>query len=160
MKQKKILFVTSECAHFASTGGLAEVAGSLPKAIVKGSKSYKVKVVMPLYKKICENFKDELKFVGEGKISLSWRDSYVGVFTMKYDGIEYYFIDNKYYFNRDNLYGHYDDGERFAFFSKSIFKLMEIIDYYPDIIHTNDWQTALVSIYLDILYKKKACIQT
>lgn len=155
MKQKKILFVTSECAHFASTGGLAEVAGSLPKAIVKGSKSYKVKVVMPLYKKICENFKDELKFVGEGKISLSWRDSYVGVFTMKYDGIEYYFIDNKYYFNRDNLYGHYDDGERFAFFSKSIFKLMEIIDYYPDIIHTNDWQTALVSIYLDILYKKE-----
>lgn len=155
MKQKKILFVTSECSGFAATGGLAEVAGSLPKAIAKETKSYKVKVVMPLYKKIIDNFEKKLKFVGEGKISLAWRDSYVGVFTMKYDGIEYYFVDNKYYFNREELYGHYDDGERFAFFSKSIFKVMEIIDYYPDIIHTNDWQTALTNVYLDILYKKE-----
>lgn len=155
MKQKKILFVTSECTGFAATGGLAEVAGSLPKAITKQSKSYKIKVVMPLYKKIIDNFGKKLKFVGEGKISLAWRDTYVGVFTMKYEGIEYYFVDNKYYFNRENLYGHYDDGERFAYFSKSIFKVMEIIDYYPDIIHTNDWQTALTSVYLDILYKKE-----
>ncbi len=155
MKQKKILFVTSECSGFAATGGLAEVAGSLPKAIANETKSYKVKVVMPLYKKIIDNFGKKLKFVGEGKISLAWRDSYVGVFTMKYDGIEYYFVDNKYYFNREELYGHYDDGERFAYFSKSIFKVMEIIDYYPDIIHTNDWQTALTNVYLDILYKKE-----
>lgn len=155
MKQKKILFVTSECAGFAQTGGLAEVAGSLPKAIASQSKSFKVKVVMPLYKTIIEKYKNELKFVGDGKISLAWRDSYVGVFTLKKDGMEYYFVDNKYYFNRDNLYGHYDDGERFAFFSKSIFKVMEIIDFFPDIIHTNDWQTALVNVYLDILYKKE-----
>lgn len=155
MKQKKVLFVTSECSRFAYTGGLAEVAGSLPKAITTQSKAYKVKVVMPLYKKIIDEFNDELKFVGEGKISLAWRDSYVGVFTTNYDGIDYYFVDNKYYFNRDNLYGHYDDGERFAYFSKSIFKVMEIINFYPDIIHTNDWQTALVGVYLDILYKKE-----
>lgn len=155
MKQKKILYVTSECAKFAYTGGLAEVAGSLPKAIVTTSKQVKVKVVMPLYKKIIDEQMDSLKFVGEGKMSLAWRDLYVGVYTKKYDGIDYYFIDNKYYFNRNELYGHYDDGERFAFFSKSIFKLMEIIDFYPDIIHTNDWQTALVNVYLDILYKKQ-----
>ena len=155
MNKKRILYVTSECAGFAATGGLAEVAGSLPKAIKASTKTIDIKVVMPLYKKIIENYKDKLKFVGEGKMSVAWRDLYVGVFTIKKDGVDYYFVDNKYYFNRDNLYGHYDDGERFAFFSKSIFKVMEIIDYFPDIIHTNDWQSALVNIYLDILYKKQ-----
>lgn len=155
MKQKKILFITSECTNFAYTGGLAEVAGSLPKAICQSNKSFKVKVVMPLYKKILDTYGEKLKFVGEGKMSLAWRDLYVGVFTYKLDGIDYYFVDNKYYFNRDALYGHFDDGERFAFFSKSIFKVMEIIDFYPNIIHTNDWQTALVNVYLDILYKKQ-----
>lgn len=155
MKQKKILFVTSECTGFATTGGLAEVSGSLPKAITKQSKAYKVKVVMPLYKKIIDTYGKKLKFVGESTVNLAWRDSYVGVYTLKLDGIEYYFVDNKYYFNRNELYGHYDDGERFAYFSKSIFKVMEIIDYYPDCIHTNDWQSALVNIYLDILYKKE-----
>ncbi len=155
MKQKKILYVTSECTNFAYTGGLAEVAGSLPKAIVQSTKSYKIKVVMPLYKKIIETYGKKLKFVGEDKLVLAWRELYIGVFTIKLNGIEYYFVDNKYYFNRDALYGHYDDGERFAFFSKSIFKVMEIIDYYPDIIHTNDWQSALVNVYLDISYKKQ-----
>ena len=155
MKQNKILYVTSECARFAFTGGLAEVAGSLPKALTSSTKSYKIKVVMPLYKTIIDKFSKELKFVGEGEIELAWRKQYVGVYKTKYEGIEYYFVDNKYYFNRDGLYGHYDDGERFAYFSKSIFKVMEIIDYYPNIIHTNDWQSALVNIYLDILYKKK-----
>ena len=155
MKQKKILYVTSECTNFAYTGGLAEVAGSLPKAIVQSTKSYKIKVVMPLYKKIIETYGKKLKFVGEDKLVLAWRELYIGVFTIKLNGIEYYFVDNKYYFNRDALYGHYDDGERFAFFSKSIFKVMEIIESYPDIIHTNDWQSALVNVYLDISYKKQ-----
>jgi len=155
MKQNKILYVTSECARFAFTGGLAEVAGSLPKALFNSTKSYKIKVVMPLYKTIIDKFSKELKFVGKGEIELAWRKLYVGVYKTKYEDIEYYFVDNKYYFNRDGLYGHYDDGERFAYFSKSIFKVMEIIDYYPNIIHTNDWQSSLVNIYLDVLYKKK-----
>ena len=155
MKQTKILFVAAECAGFAVAGGLADVAGSLPKAIMTANKAFKVKVVMPLYKKIIEAYGKKLKFVGCGNIDLAWRNQYVGVFTLKKDGVEYYFVDNKYYFDREGLYGHYDDGEKYAFFSKSIFKVMEIIDYYPNIIHANDWHSALVNIYLDLMYKKE-----
>lgn len=155
MKQTKILFVAAECAGFAVAGGLADVAGSLPKAIMNANKSFKVKVVLPLYKKIMDEYGKKLKFVGCGNIDLAWRSQYVGVFTLKKDGVEYYFVDNKYYFDREGLYGHYDDGEKYAYFSKSIFKVMEIINFYPNIIHANDWHTALVNIYLDILYKKE-----
>ena len=104
MKQNKILYVTSECARFAFTGGLAEVAGSLPKALTSSTKSYKIKVVMPLYKTIIDKFSKELKFVGEGEIELAWRKQYVGVYKTKYEGIEYYFVDNKYYFIKAILY--------------------------------------------------------
>lgn len=155
MKQKKILYVASECKDFVVTGGLAEVAGSLPQAIMNDNKGYKVKVLMPLYKKISETYGNKLKFVGSTTVALSWRNLYCGVFTLKKDNVEYYFIDNEYYFKRDNVYGYYDDGERFAFFSKCVFAACEIIDYHPDIIHTNDWHTALVNVYLDILYKKQ-----
>ena len=151
----KILFVTAEASHFASTGGLAEVAGSLPKAIMSASRSYKVKVIMPLYKKIKDKFMSELKFLADAEVTLAWRKLYMGLFTMKYENVEYYFVDNEYYFYRDAIYGEYDDGERFAFFSKAIYKAMEIMNYYPDIIHANDWHTALVNIYLDILFKKE-----
>lgn len=155
MKQNKILFVAAECAGFVAAGGLADVAASLPKAIMTENKGFKVKVVLPLYKKIIETYGKKLKYVGCGNIDLAWRSQYVGVFTLKKDGVEYYFVDNKYYFDRDSIYGDYDDGEKFAFFSKSIFKVMEIIDFYPNVIHTNDWHTALTNIYLDILYKKQ-----
>lgn len=155
MKIKKILYVTSECSGFQSSGGLAEVAGSLPQAIQNANKSYKVKVVMPLYKKIREAYGHELKYVGNKNVVLAWRSLYCGVFTLKKNGIDYYFIDNKYYFDRENLYGYGDDGERFAFFSKAIFAMMDITKFHPDIIHTNDWHSALVNIYLDVLYKKQ-----
>lgn len=151
----KVLYLTAECKGFVTTGGLAEVAGSLPKAIMKENDEYEIRVVMPLYKKVFESYNEELKFVAATTITLSWRNLYCGIYNFEKDGIKYYFIDNKYYFDRDNIYGYYDDGERFAFFSKSIFSLFEIIDYYPDIIHSNDWHTALVNIYLDILYKKQ-----
>ena len=155
MKQTKILYVASECSGFMATGGLAEVAGSLPKAIMATSKSYKVKVVLPLYKAISEKYRADLKFLGSSTVSLAWRELYVGVFSLKKDGVEYYFIDNKYYFDREKAYGYYDDGERFAYFSKSIFALMEITGFYPNIIHCNDWHTALTNVYLDVLYKKE-----
>jgi starch synthase len=155
MAQKKILYVTSECKGFAVTGGLAEVAGSLPKAIMTANKNYKVKVLMPLYKTIHENYSSELSLVGSTTVVLAWRSVYCGVYTIKKDDVEYYFIDNKYYFDRDQLYGYYDDGERFAYFSKAVFTAMEIMKFYPDFIHTNDWHTALVNVYLDILYKKQ-----
>lgn len=155
MKQKNILFVVAECTNFVATGGLAEVAGSLPKAIIKANRGYKVRVMMPLYKTIANKYQDQLKFLGETTVVLAWRRLYCGVFTLKLDGIDYYFIDNKYYFDRDLIYGHYDDGERFAFFSKSVFETFNIIGFTPNLIHTHDWHTALVNIYLDLLYKKQ-----
>lgn len=154
-KYKNILFVVSECQGFVATGGLADVAGSLPEAIMRAKKSYKVSVVMPLYKSIIEKHGKELQYINKTMVDLSWRKLYCGVFMTKKDNVTYYFIDNQYYFNRDNLYGHFDDGERFAFFSKSIFSIFDIIGFIPDIIHCHDWHTALVPIYLDILYKKQ-----
>lgn len=155
MKQKNILFVVAECTNFVATGGLAEVAGSLPKAIMKANRGYKVRVMMPLYKVISNKYRDELKFLGETSVVLAWRRLYCGLYTLKLDGVDYYFIDNKYYFDRDLIYGHYDDGERFAFFSKSVFETFGMIGFVPNIIHTHDWHTALVNIYLDVLYKKQ-----
>ena len=154
-RKTKVLFVTAECSGFAPVGGLAEVAGSLPQAIMKENKNYEVKVVMPLYKKILDSYHNELVYVGCSAINLSWRNQYIGVFTLNKNGVDYYFVDNKYYFDRFGVYGHFDDGEKFAFFSKSIFEVMKIIDFYPNIIHANDWHSALVNIYLDILYKKQ-----
>lgn len=148
----KVLFVVSECMPFIATGGLAEVAGSLPKELKK--QGVNIKVIMPLYKKMIEKYQNELIYVGSTTVQLAWRNLYCGLFKMKYDGIDYYFVDNQYYFNRDQIYGHYDDGERFAFFSKSIFDCMNLMKFYPNIIHCHDHQTALVTVYLDLLKKK------
>lgn len=154
MKQKQVLFVVAECQNFAQTGGLAEVAGSLPKAVNSLTRAYKVRVIMPLYKAIIDKYGKKLKFLGSTTVALAWRNLYCGVYTLKLDKVDYYFIDNKYYFDRDEIYGHYDDGERFAFFSKSIFDVFPIIGFVPDIIHAHDWHAALANIYLDILHKK------
>ncbi len=151
----KILYVASECKGFIATGGLAEVAGSLPKAIMKKRRSYDVRVVLPLYKQIKEKFGNELVYLGHKYVNMPRENCYAGVFTYELDGVKYYFIDNEYFFKRDgSLYGHFDDGERFAFFSKAVLETLDIMDFYPNIIHTNDWHTALVNIYLDIYYKK------
>lgn len=157
---KKILFAVAECQPFIATGGLAEVAGSLPKAIMAAKNSnYKVAVIMPLYRGILEKYSKELKQLGKVEVQLAWRKLYCGLFQMNYEGVTYYFVDNKYYFNRDDIYGHYDDGERFAFFSKCVIDVLPLLKeknkFEPDIIHTHDWHTALVNIFLDVLYKKE-----
>lgn len=154
----KILYAVSECMPYAATGGLAEVAGSLPKAI----KSLKndARVIMPLYRCVIDNYNDKLTFVSECYVWLKWRTQYCGLYQLVEDGVTYYFIDNKYYFDRDVLYSHYDDGERFAFFSKAIFNCLEMLKFYPDIIHCNDHQTALVSLYLDDLKSQGRFIDT
>ena len=154
----KILFAVSECMPFCATGGLAEVAGSLPAALAK--KKNTVKVIMPLYKRVIDNYSKELEFIGKTNTALSWRNQYCGLFRIKKDGVEYYFIDNKYYFDRDMLYSYYDDGERFAFFSKAVFDCLEMIKFYPDIIHANDHQTALVNIYLDSFKRQGRFLST
>ena len=147
----KVLYCSSEAVPFAASGGLGDVAGSLPKALF--DEGVDVRVVMPLYGQIKEKYGDQLEYVKNFNVLLGWRVQYCGIFTMEKDGVIYYFIDNEYYFKRDGLYGHFDDGERFAFFSKAILEMVANLDYTPDIIHTNDWQTALVSLYINIYYR-------
>lgn len=142
----KILFAASECMPFCKTGGLADVAGSLPKALRSGGND--VRVILPLYDAISEVWRDKMEFVMSDFVPLSWRSQYCGVFTLDYKGVIYYFLDNEYYFKRGTLYGHYDDGERFGFFSKAVTGIIPKLGWKPDVIHCNDWQTALIPIYM------------
>ena len=142
----RILFATSEAVPFCKTGGLADVAGSLPQALAKAGNE--VAVVLPLYQKVAENWKSQMSFVCHIDVPLGWRRVYAGLFRLDRDGVIWYFIDNEHYFKREGLYGHYDDGERFGFFSRAIVSLMPGMAWMPEIIHCNDWQTALVPVYL------------
>lgn len=149
----KVLYASSEALPFIASGGLADVAGSLPRAI----KNRKVacRVVMPFYGTISPEMKEKCKYVTNFTVELGWRRQYCGVFTANVGGVVYYLLDNEYYFKRSRLYGEYDDGERFAFFSKAVLELIAHIDFKPDIIHCNDWQTGLIPVYLNSLYREK-----
>lgn len=146
-KEIKVLYCASECQPFAASGGLADVAGSLPKAIAEKG-GVDIRVIMPLYGNIKAEYRDKFEYLGNFTVHLSWRQEYCGLFRYFKDGVTYYFIDNERYFKRDTLYGYYDDGERFAYFSKAIVEALPHINFFPDIIHCNDWQTALVSAYI------------
>lgn len=146
-----ILFAASEAVPYAASGGLADVIGSLPKAI-KG-KGHECRIVIPLYKAIPDELRKRMKFVVNITVDVSWRKQYCGIFTAVNDGITYYFIDNEYYFSRDGLYGFYDDCERFVFFSRAVLEMLRYIDFKPDVINSNDWQTALIPVYYNIYYK-------
>ena len=148
----KILFVGAEAVPFISTGGLGDALGSLPQAIASVDKNADVRVVLPLYQKIKEKFASELEYVGNTTVGLSWRNQYCGIFKCEFGGVTYYFLDNEYYFKRGSIYGDFDDAERFAFFGKAVLDIMPIIDFYPDILHTNDWQSAASVIYLKRKY--------
>lgn len=148
----KILYTTAEAAPFIKTGGLADVAGSLPLVIKKAG--HDIRVVLPLHQKIEEKYKDQMVKVGEYHIKLGWRRQYVGVFVLEHKETKFYFLDNEYYFKREQPYGEYDDGERYAYFSRAIVSLPKILDFKPDIIHTNDWHTGLVNLYLKDLAKE------
>ena len=150
-EKKKILFVGSEVLPFAATGGLGEVLGSLPKALAARG-DYDVRVMMPYYSDIGEQYRNSAKYLCNYNVGLSWRNLYCGLFELKQDNVTYYFIDNEYYFHRDGLYGFYDDGERYAFFCKAVMDSFYFIDFMPDIIHANDWQTALIPIYNNSKY--------
>ncbi|HEX3039895.1 MAG TPA: glycogen synthase GlgA [Caproiciproducens sp.] len=146
----KVLYCTSEARPFAATGGLAEVAGSLPQAL--RLRLIGCRVVMPLYEDIPQELRDNMKFVTSLSVPVAWRRQYCGVFEARVGGVIYYLIDNQYYFKRKGLYGHYDDAERFAFLSRAALEMLPYIDFKPDVIHCNDWQTALVPIYFSIFY--------
>lgn len=142
----KILFAASEVAPFIKTGGLADVAGSLPGALAQNG--HDVHVILPLYEKIGTQWREQMTFLKNFTVPLSWRNAYCGVFELVRDGVTYWFLDNEYYFKRSDLYGHFDDGERFAFFSRAVLETPGQLSWAPDVIHCNDWQTALVPIYL------------
>ena len=151
--KKKILFVASEARPFIATGGLADVIGSLPQALAKDPK-YDIRVILPLYSDIKPDQRRKLSFLGNIYVPLSWRNQYCGVFTCVENGVTFYFVDNEYYFKRTGCYGYYDDGERFAFFSRSVLELMPFIEFYPDVLHCHDWQAACAAIYLKTIYCK------
>lgn len=156
-----IMFVSSEANPFAKSGGLGDVIGTLPSELKK--RGIDVSIMIPLYKSIKEKYASRLKLVDEFNVQLSWRNQYCGLFTIKENNIDYYFIDNEYYFFREGYYGHYDDAERFAFFSKAAIEAVKHIKKTTDIIHCSDWQTALIPIYLKTLYaqdKALAAIKT
>lgn len=148
----KILFVSSEAHPFAKSGGLGDVAYSLPKALVKTTD---IRVIMPKYTSIHDKYCSEMKLISKFTTMVSWREKYVGLYKMKYDNIPFYFIDNEDYFNRPNAYGYFDDGERFAYFSRAVIDAIEHMNFIPDIIHCNDWQSALVPVFLKAFYGEK-----
>ncbi len=145
---KKILFVGSEALPFAATGGLGDVLGSLPRALKeKAGDEVDIRVVMPLYDKIPERIRQEMTFLCSFTVPLSWRNLYCGVKCLELGGVIYYFIDNEFYFKRGPIYGHYDDGERYAYFCKAVLMMMSQLDFFPDILHAHDWQAAMTVVY-------------
>ena len=146
-----VLFCASEAAPFAASGGLGDVAGSLPRAI--RNRKVACRVVLPLYGDMKPEFREKLTYITNFSVPVGWRNQYCGLFELTHDGVKYYFLDNEYYFKRTGLYGFYDDGERYAFFSRAILEMLFYVDFAPDIIHTNDWQTALVPVYLMLYYR-------
>ena len=146
----KVLYATSEALPFIASGGLGDVAGSLPHALRK--RLIGCRVVLPMYDTIKQELKDTMKFITHISVPVAWRRQYCGIFEAKYNGVIYYLIDNQYYFKRDTIYGHYDDAERFAFFSRAVLEIIPYIDFKPDIIHCNDWQTALTPVYYSAMY--------
>ncbi len=148
----KILYVGAEATPFASTGGLGDVMGSLPAALAKADKDSDVRVVMPLYTNVSSVYRERMTKVAEFYVQLSWRNQYCGIYELYENGVTYYFIDNEYYFKRAKLYGEYDDGERYAFFCKAVIEMLPQIHFIPDVLHANDWQSALSIVYLRLCY--------
>ena len=147
----KILYAASEALPFIASGGLADVAGSLPAALQK--EGVECRVVLPLYSGIKPELREKLEYVTHFNVPLSWRNQYCGLFKADVDGVTYYLLDNEYYFKRDGIYGFYDDAERFVFFSKAVLEMLTVVDYEPDLINCNDWQTAMVPVFLNVFYR-------
>lgn len=152
-KKMQIVFASAECAPFVKTGGLGDVAGSLPAALVRAGAE--VIVMVPKYATIKDEYKAQMKHFSDFYVSLGWRNEYCGLEKLERDGVTYMFIDNERYFARDYPYGFFDDGERFAFFSKAITESLQHLPegFECDILHCNDWQTALAPVFLREFYQ-------
>jgi starch synthase len=151
----KVLFIVSECVPFVKSGGLADVAGSLPKELKKLGTD--VRVILPKYGAISEEWKNELQKIAEFKVHVGWRNQYCGIEQLILDGVTFYFVDNEYYFKRDRLYGFFDDGERFAYFNRAVLESLAYLDFDPDILHCHDWHTGMIPFLLraEYCYRKE-----
>ncbi|EGO61725.1 glycogen synthase GlgA [Acetonema longum] len=150
---KKVLFAAAESVPFAKTGGLADVIGSLPKALQK--EGWDVRIIMPRYGDIAEPFRRQMQTLATLTVQVGWRNQYCGVQTLVYEGLTFYFLDNEYYFKRPGLYGYYDDGERFAYFSRAVLEALPVIGFQPDIIHCHDWHAAMIPVLLTAQYRQR-----
>jgi len=144
----KVLFVAAEAVPFAKTGGLADVVGTLPKELVR--QGLDVRIIMPKYGFIKEQYLEKMEKVCESSIPVAWRQKFVGIESLNMDGMTVYFVDNEEYFKRDELYGYGDDAERFSFFSRAVLNMLPEMDFMPDVIHINDWHASLVSVFLKL----------
>lgn len=148
----KVLLVASECVPFSKTGGLADVVGALPKELVR--QGVDARVITPLYSSIPEPLRSRMEHVLFFYVNMGWRRQYVGIEKLTLEGVTYYFIDNEYYFGRSYIYGlGGDEGERFAYFCRAVLEALPQIDFVPDVLHLNDWQTGLVAPMLEIQYR-------
>ena len=147
----KILFATSECAPFIKTGGLADVVGALPAELTR--QGHDVRVILPKYSAIGEKYKNEMRYISNTYIKMSWRSQYCGVFELQKDGVTYYFVDNEFYFESEKIYSEmWLDAEKFAFFDKAVLEVLKVVDFFPDVLHCNDWQTGMIPVLLKAHY--------
>lgn len=146
----KVLFVAAEAAPFVKSGGLGDVVGTLPKELRK--QGVDVRVMLPQYQDISVRFTEKMRVQAELTVPVGWRQQYCGINYLDYQGMPFYFIDNKQYFARPGLYGHDDEGERFAFFCRAVLEVLPQLDFFPDILHCHDWHTGMVSVLLNAHY--------
>ncbi|MDR2631914.1 MAG: glycogen synthase [Spirochaetaceae bacterium] len=146
-----ILFASSEAYPFFTSGKLGDMIGSL--AVAMQRRRTDVRVILPLYGNMQGEWQEQMRYLANFNVPVSWRNQYCGLFELVREGVTYYFLDNEYYFKRQGFYGFYDDGERFSFFSRAVLEAVAHLDHSPNIIHCNDWQTALIPVYLKLYYR-------
>ncbi|MBY9082083.1 glycogen synthase GlgA [Paenibacillus sp. HN-1] len=149
----KVLFAAAEGHPFIKTGGLADVIGALPKALKEAGVD--VRVVLPKYRGIPEQYRSRMEPVGVIQVPVGWRNQYCGIERIVHEGVPFYFIDNEYYFARDGIYGYMDDGERFSFFNRAVLEILPVIGFQADVIHCHDWHTAVVPLLLEGHYRSQ-----
>ena len=147
----KVLFAAFEASPFMKTGGLGDVAGALPRYLCEIGVD--TRLIMPFFSSIKEEYRRDMVKIAEFYVPFSWRNQYLGLYKLLYNGVTVYFLDNEYYFKREKAYGYFDDGERIAFFSKALLESIEYMNFKPDILHLNDWHTALSAVYLREMYQ-------
>lgn len=159
MKNSNVLFVTTEAAPFFKVGGLGDISFSLPKALKK--EHFNIKVILPKNGNIDKKYIEKMQFLGSFRVNVGWRNQYAGLFYLNFSGVDFYFIDNEYYFKRHIPYGHYDDGEIFSFFCRAVLEAIPLIpNFTPDVIHCNDWHTGMVPVLLKAFYPQYRDIKT